>query len=332
MLLVGDIGGTKTDLAVYTVEGSASTCMARQSYPTNHYTDLVPLVQKFLQEHDAQARRAVFAVAGPVVAGEARVTNVPWTLEEARLRTVLGLEQVTLLNDLVATAHAVPTLTDEALLTLNAGAPEPGGALAVIAPGTGLGEAFAICLGNHYIACPSEGGHADFAPVDERQGGLWRYIQGHYGHVSVERVCSGSALPMMYDYMRSMMYDAELPEVNAQLANSTDRTPIIVQAGMDEKSPSPVCAAVLDLFTDILAAEAGNLALKVLSTGGVYIGGGMPLRILPLLQRSRFMAAFMDKGRFGHMLSKMPVHVIKRQVALEGAAAFGLAHSHDQPI
>ncbi len=326
MLLVGDIGGTKTDLAVYAYDGHPRDPLARQAYPTNHYTDLVPLVQEFVQAHAVKPQRAVFAVAGPVVQGSAHITNVLWTLDEVRLQTALGLERVTLLNDLVATAHAVPTLTDEALLTLNSGEADRNGAIAVIAPGTGLGEAFAIRVDQNYVACPSEGGHADFAPADDRQGGLWRYIQELYGHVSIERVCSGSALPMMYDYLRSTMYDAELPKVAAALADSSDRGPLIVQFAFDAASPSPICAAVVDLFADILAAEAGNLALKVLSTGGVFIGGGMPLRILPTLQRSRFMDAFANKGRFAPLLAKMPVHVIMRQVALEGAAAFGFAH------
>jgi glucokinase len=323
--LVGDIGGTKTDLAVYAYDGSTRTPLVRQAYPTTHYTDLVPLVQKFAQAHGVAPRHAVFAVAGPVVGGEARVTNVPWTLEEARLQGALALEGVTLLNDLVATAHAVPTLAADALLTLNPGEADPQGALAVIAPGTGLGEAFAIRVGDDYVACASEGGHADFAPADDRQGGLWRYIQEQYGHVSIERVCSGSALPMVYDYMRSILYDAELPPVATALADSTDRGPLIVQFAFDPESPSPVCRAVVELFVDILAAEAGNLALKVLSTGGLYIGGGMPLRVLPLLQRPRFLESFVNKGRFAPLLTKMPVHVILRQVALEGAAAYGFA-------
>jgi glucokinase len=239
------------------------------------------------------------------------------------MQSALGLQRVMLLNDLKAVAYAVPHLLPEDVHTINEGRPEPNGPLAVIAPGTGLGEAFLIWGGTSYIACSSEGGHSDFGPTDETQAALRRYVSERHGHVAYERVCSGSGLPNIYDFLRDSGHAPEPPAFAAKLAAAPDRTPVIVQAALQDPA-NALCAATLDLFVSILGAEAGNLALKVLATGGLYVGGGIPPRVLSHLDDGRFMRAFVSKGRFAELLGKIPVKVITNQAALLGAALYGL--------
>jgi len=264
-------------------------------------------------------------VAGPVVGGRVEVTNLPWVVDEAQLVEALGLCSVRLLNDLAAIAHAVPWLEPADLYTLNEGKPGSGGSIAIVAPGTGLGEAYLTWDGSRYRAYPSEGGHADFAPADSLQLEMLRYWQERLEHVSVERVGSGRGLPNIYAFLRDSGRAAEPLWLAEALAGADDPTPIIAKAALDSERSCQLCQATLDTFVSILAAEAGNLALKVLATGGVYLGGGIPPRILPALTDGRFMAPFLRKGRMSHLLAQMPVHVILHsKVALLGAACRGL--------
>jgi glucokinase len=194
----------------------------------------------------------------------------------------------------------------------------------VVAPGTGLGEAFLLRAGSAYIACASEGGHADFAPADTLQAGLLAQLAGRFGHVSYERVCSGSGIPHLYAYLRDSGHAPEAPGFAAMLAAAADATPLIVRAAIERPDANPLALAAIDLFVAILGAEAGNLALKLLATGGVYLAGGMPPRVLPRLEEGRFMRAFAAKGRFAPWLSAIPVHVVLTEAALIGAAQYGL--------
>ncbi|MGH8746574.1 MAG: glucokinase, partial [Burkholderiales bacterium] len=283
-----------------------------------------PMVEEFLGQHRTQARAACFDVAGPVIDGRARLTNLPWVLEEKALCDKLGLGSATLLNDLQAIAHAVPHLQPDELRTIKPGRVQARGAMAVIAPGTGLGEAFLVWSGSGYIACPSEGGHADFAPGDELQTELLGYLRARYARVGYEQVCSGMGLPNLYDFMRDSGRAAQSPALTAQLAQAPDRTPLIVQAALRRPAGDPLCELTLRSFVSILGAEAGNLALKVLATGGVFIGGGIAPRILPQLEDGAFAQAFVNKGRFAQMLEGIPVHVIATRAALLGAAIYGL--------
>ncbi len=324
MLIAGDIGGTKTLLALYTPDAGARAPVAEREYHSAAYADLRDMVRAFHDETGRTAEMACFDVAGPVVAGHARLTNLPWILDEEGLRRDLGFRRVMLLNDLKAIAYAVPTLLPDELHVLNPGRPEPHGPLAVVAPGTGLGEAFLVWNGSEYIACSSEGGHADFAPRDARQAELWGYLSERYGHVAYERVCSGSGIPNIYDFLRDAGHAAEPPGFAALLATAADRTPSIVQAGMTDPKGNPLCAAALDIFVSVLGAEAGNMALKVLATGGVYLAGGMPLRVLDRLGEGRFMRPFTEKGRFAELLKAIPVNVVTARAALIGAALYGL--------
>lgn len=324
MLLAGDIGGTKTLLALYTPTSGARHPIAEREFHSASYPGLEAMTREFLAGENSTADYACFDVAGPVIAGRAHLTNLPWDLEEATLRQSLGLRNVTLLNDLKAIAYAVPHLQPTDLQTINAGRPEKNGPIAVIAPGTGLGEAFLIWDGNAYIACSSEGGHASFSPTDERQANLRNYLARRVGHVSCERVCSGPGIANIYDYLRDMDPAAEPAAFAASLSRTPDRTPLISKAGLDDASGNPLAAATLELFVSVLGDEAGNLALKVLATGGVYLAGGIPVHLLPKLTDGQFMQGFLNKGRLSEMLASMPVHVVTTRAALLGAALYGL--------
>lgn len=325
MLLAGDIGGTKTSLAIYSREGGARAPLSDATFPSTLYPNLESLVREFLDQADVPVERATFGVAGPVVGGRATITNLSWVIDEAELQSALNLSAVRLLNDLEAIGYGVPFLEPEDLHTLNEGQPVPGGAIAVIAPGTGLGEAFLTWDGTRYRSHATEGGHTDFAPTNDRQVGLLRYLLERFDHVSYERVCSGMGLPNIYTYLKDSGYAEEPAWMAGELAAADDPTPVIVNAALDSERPCELCVATLDVFVSILGAEAGNLALKVLATGGVYVGGGIPPRILSILEHGPFMESFRSKGRFSDLMSRMPVHVILNpKVALLGAACHGL--------
>lgn len=325
MLLAGDIGGTKTNLAVFSPETGPRTPLGEATFSSARYPSLEVLVHEFLAEVSLPVDRASFGVAGPVMGGHATITNLPWVMNETELQVALKLSSVRLLNDLDAIAHGVPFLEPADLHTLNEGEPAAGGAIAVIAPGTGLGEAFLTWDGTRYRAHASEGGHTDFAPTNLFEIELLRYLQGEFEHVSYERICSGLGLPNIYAYLRDSGFADEPAWLAEQLTAADDPTPVIVNAALDDEQPCALCVATLNAFVSILGAEAGNLALKVLATGGVYLAGGISPRILPALEHERFLEAFRNKGRFSDLLARMPVHVILNpKVALLGAACHGL--------
>jgi len=327
MLLAGDVGGTKTNLAIFSPEAGPRAPLAEATFPSGRYPSLETILQEFLDGVNFLVGKASFGVAGPVVNGRAAITNLPWVINARQLEGTLGLFPggVCLLNDLLAIAHAVPWLEPADLYTLNAGEPHPTGAIAVVAPGTGLGEAFLTWDGARYRPHASEGGHADFAPTNLFEMDLWRYLQSRFGHVSYERVCSGRGLPNIYAYLKDTGYADEPDWLAEQLAAAPDPTPVIVNAALDEQQRCLLCVATLDAFVGILGAEAGNLMLKVMATGGLYLGGGIPPRILSVLKEGQFMQAFVNKGRFSEMLAQTPVHVILNpKIALLGAAYHGL--------
>jgi glucokinase len=327
MLLAGDIGGTKTSLALYASADDLRMPLAEATYPSARYAGLKAMVDEFLASAGGRVERASFGVAGPVVRGEARVTNLPWTLGEERLAAALGIPRVGLLNDLAAIAYAVPHLGSADLRTINACEPAPDGALAVIAPGTGLGEAFLTReRDGGYVVHPSEGGHCDFAPTNKEEIALLRYLLATEDHVSYERVCSGLGIPNIYGYLLSTGRYEEPPDLRAALEAAADPTPVIMTAALEGARAPALCAMTLEMFVSILAAEAGNLALKVLATGGVYLAGGIPPRIEPQLASAAFRREFQRKGRFAHLLDTVPIHVILNpKVALLGAARYAAA-------
>jgi glucokinase len=324
MLLAGDIGGTKTDLAIYSLETGPHAPIAQAEVHSADYPSLEALASEFLKKVDIPVERACFDVAGPVIEGRVKITNLPWAMDETSLAKILQLKSVHLMNDLEAVARAIPVLRPNDVTTLNVGQPVRNGNIGVIAPGTGLGESFLTWDGSKYVAHGSEGGHADFAPTDERQIGLLRYMLQRFDHVGIERVCSGIGIPNIYDYLRDVERIPENPEATKLIVGSKDRTAAIVTAALDPETPSELCATTVDTFISILAAEAGNIALKVLATGGIYLAGGVPLHMLAALKGPRFMESFKRKGRFVELMKQIPVHIVLTRAALLGAAVYGL--------
>jgi glucokinase len=321
MLLAGDVGGTKVNLAIF-APGSKLAPRVQATFSSSSYPSLKAVIAEFLSDVHLSVDKAVIGVAGPVVGGKSTATNLPWVISESSLQESLDLPTVKLLNDLEATGYGVPHLSADDLFALN-DAPPRSGTKAVIAPGTGLGEAVLFFRDGHYHVIPSEGGHTDFGPTNLFEIEMLKHFLGKFGHVSYERVCSGRAIPLIYGYLRDNRFAEELPEVAEAMRHADDPTPILV-----EKAMAGVCdlsMATLNTFVSILGAEAGNLALKVMAIGGIYLGGGIPPKILAKLRDGTFMASFVNKGRFADMLIQVPVYVIlNEQTALLGAGAYGL--------
>ncbi len=327
MLLVGDVGATSIRLAL--VEPGSSFIVRETRQASRKCAGLEEAVQEFLRGAPSPVEHAVFAVAGPVREGQATLTNLGWSLDENALAGSLGLRSVRLLNDLLAMAHAIPELGPDSLRSLQDGRGLRRGTLALVAPGTGLGEAFLTWDGHTYRAHPSEGGHADFAPIGPLQADLLAWLGAGLEHVSCERVCSGRALPELYRFLRDRGTAAETSRVAGLLAAAQDPTPVIVATAL-EVPPCPLSAATIELFAAILAAEAGNMALRVLATGGVYLAGGLPRRLLPWLTRPDFTAGFCAKGRLSPLLAHVPLHVVTRPgLGLVGAIRYALSSSKE---
>jgi glucokinase len=324
LLLVGDIGGTKTDLAVVSTGGGPRHRLAQRRYPSREHDGLAPIARAFLAETGLRVEAACFDVAGPVVAGSAKLTNLPWHLVESDLADALGVHHVELVNDLVATAAAVPLLNEDELDVVQEGEPLSGGAIAVLAPGTGLGEAFLTFDGAGYRPQASEGGHSAFSPGSEIELDLLRHLWRRFEHVSAERVASGIGIPNIYNFLRERGEVAESPALAAGLEGVDDRTRPIIDAALDPNGPDALAAATLDLFLRILGTEAANLALKVLATGGIYLAGGIAQRLRRSLPGPAFLGSLRGSGRFRSTLERVPIAVVRGDVALLGAAAEGL--------
>jgi len=318
MILAGDIGGTSTRLALFTAAEGALRAVAEEHYPSRNYPGLSEIVRTFTVGHPQPIEEACFGIAGPVREGRVETPNLPWVVEATALATQLALPRVNLLNDLEANAWGVFTLRDDDWETLAHGTPARDGNAAIISAGTGLGEAGYLGDGASLHPFASEGGHADFAPHDDLTIELFRWLHRRHGHVSWERVVSGPGLVNIFTFMREVKHG----EVSAQLAGAMregDPAAAISSAALDESSLLAVSA--LDLFVALYGSEAGNLALKMKATRGVWIGGGIAPKILPRLKRPGFLEAFHDKGRFRAFLEAIPVRVILNdKTALRGAA------------
>ncbi|HKJ09249.1 MAG TPA: glucokinase [Gammaproteobacteria bacterium] len=327
-VLAGDLGGTKTLLVIADCEGARITVQHRQRFASGDYDDLAPMVHSFLQDSGAaRPERACFGVAGPVdddgTHQRSRLTNLPWQLDSSKLGDTLEIPHLRLINDFQAVGYGIEALGDGDLHTLQAGRHRPRGIRAALGAGTGLGQTLAVWQGERYEAFPTEGGHADFAPADDLQVELLQHLRGELGHVSFERILSGSGLARIYRFLQKRAR-AEAPRELNEAFESGDPAPLI--SDMALAGSDPIASAALDLFVSIYGAQAGNLALTALARGGVYLAGGIAPQILPRLRDGRFMDAFRNKGRMTELAESIPVHVIlNRDVGLLGAA---LAASH----
>ena len=331
MLLAGDIGGTKTALGVYSPEKGPHTALAAAEFHSSDYPSLEAIAKEFVAKTGLEVDRACFGVAGPVMAGRAKITNLPWMVDASAIAKDLNFKTVLLLNDLEATASAVPVLRPQDVETLSAGEPVERANLAVFAPGTGLGEAFLTWEAGEYRAHGSEGGHCDFAPADEIQMRLLQFMRERFDHVSYEHVCSGVGIPHVYDFFRDSEKTPEKPETTERIALAGDRTKAIIQSALDAADPSPRCAATIETVMTIMGSEAGNLALKVLAVGGVYLAGGIAVHLQSVLKSPRFLQSFQRKGRFAQVMRKIPVHLMVSKVGIAGAAAYGLRRAMGVP-
>lgn len=316
-VLAGDIGGTKTTLALY---GQTGEVLRETTFKNHKFDSLQSVIRSFLTGLDHQPARACFGIAGPVKGNRVRMTNLDWTIDGRELADHFALEHVLLVNDLVATTAGAVLLPADSLVTINNGRIDPKGTIGVLAPGTGLGQSFAVKVNNRLQPFPSEGGHCSFAPRNQEQIRLLEFMLEKRPHVSVEQVCSGMVIPDLYAFMT--MHSPEPEWMAKRRMESDDQTPVIVQAANEALAGGPACepaVRTVQLFVDILAAEAANLALKVLATGGIYLGGGMPPRILSFFDQERFMHIFC-RGVYREMLAGIPVHIIRdTKTALIGA-------------
>lgn len=318
MILAGDVGGTNTRLAIIQAEGGGLKIVAEEIFPSREHVGLEGVLRKFISSHPIPVERAGFGVAGPVRNGRCEATNLPWVVDARQVARELGLEDVGLINDLEANAYGIVVLRPEDFLTLNAGAPDAEGNQAIIAAGTGLGEAGLYWDGKHHRPFATEGGHSTFAPRNELEMMLLKYLLARFEHVSFERVLSGPGLFNIYGFLRDTGRAEEPPWLADQMRQQDPPT-VITQAALNGKSA--LCVQALELFVSLYGAEAGNLALKVMATGGLYVGGGIAPRIIRQLMDSRFMDAFTDKGRLKPLMEAMPVRVILNdKTALLGTA------------
>ena len=318
LLLAGDIGGTKTNLALFRAQAGRLALLDGARFASREHGGLEEILDAFLGTRRTRLSAVALGIAGPVIKGRSRATSLPWVVDSGRLSRRLRAP-VALLNDLEATAHAIPELSKGRFLVLNAGRPVPGGNLALIAAGTGLGEAFVQRSGGRFLVGATEGGHCDYAPRNEEEIQLLRYLMGRFGHVSVERVLSGPGLVNVYEFFKMVQPGAD-PAMSRRLRGQGDKAAVISSAALEGVSPR--AGRALRLFVSAYGAEAGNLALKSLATGGVYIGGGIAPKILPALRDGSFLDAFLDKGRFRGLLASIPIKVIlDDQAALLGAAS-----------
>ena len=325
MILAGDIGGTKTVIARYEESGGSLLQLHAATYHSRDFKSLETILAAYLKDSPGLAPRAgCFGVAGTVLDGKSHTTNLPWQLDEHVLARAIGASRVKLLNDLEATGYGILQLPAEELCVLNPGS-RPGrrGTAAVIAAGTGLGEAILYWDGQRHHPIASEGGHVDFAPRTDQEIELLRYLRAKIGgRVSLERVLSGPGFHDIYCFLRDSGHAAESPQL-AALFRTEDPNPTITRLGL--AGEDPLCVATLQLFSTLYGAGAGNLALKCLATGGVFVGGGIAPKILPVLQDGSFLRGFTDKGRFTEFMRSIEVSVaLNPAAALIGAAHYAL--------
>ncbi|MEN8243078.1 MAG: glucokinase [Chloroflexota bacterium] len=321
-VLAGDIGGTNVRLAVFSSTLGLTDSLVETVYPSAGFNSLEAVLQTFLAENKFELSAAAFVLAGPIIDDQVTITNLGWTAIKADIKNILGGIQVGFNNDLAGISNFIPNCNPKDLVTLNQGTLVEHGTKVVIAPGTGLGEGYLVWSEKEYRAQPSEGGHASFSPSSEVQIDLLKFMQQRYQHVSFERVCSGSAVPEMYEFVKGRGVDQEPEWLGKALSDAEDHTPVIIEAALNSANPVRLCQETVKLFVEILAIEAGNMALNLLARGGVYLAGGLSQHLLPYLEE-KFTEKFSIKGRYSEFLADVPVYVvIHPQPGLYGAAMF----------
>jgi len=318
-VLAGDIGGTKTAVAVVEIGGKRLSVGRHGRYPSGDYASLEEILEHFLLPERRRPSVAAFGVAGPVREGRAKVTKLPWTIDERKIAQLTGIGRVRILNDFVAAALGISYLSPRQVLTLAAGRAEPGGPIALIGAGTGLGQAALVSVAGQYEPLASEGGHADFGPRDPTEDRLVSALRARFGRVSRDRLLSGEGLTLLFDFLRDEGFAPESPGV-VEASQREDRAAVISRFALARADR--LCQEALRLFVSIYGSEAGNLALQYRATGGLYVGGGIAARIVEALKAPEFLNAFRNKPPMEELLSRIPVRVVREpRLGLFGAAA-----------
>lgn len=331
MILAGDIGATHSRVAAFNSEGNKLPLVVEKIYNSQEHSGLAEILTEFVRSEGIPVHGACFGVAGPVRHGRSKISNLPWTIDSGELAKQLRLQTVGLINDLEAYAYGMDALESKDFVTLQEGAQDAEGNTAVISAGTGLGQAGLVWDGFRHVPFASEGGHSDFAPHNEIEVELLRYLFKKHGRVSYERVLSGPGVRSIYEFLRETKRAEEPKGLEEQMRAAKDQPALISQLALEHKAP--ICEQTLDIFVSVYGGEAGNCALKFMSTGGMFIGGSIAAKILPKMKEEVFLRAFREKGRMQNLLEEMPVKVVLNDDAgLLGAArsaliqkAFGMA-------
>ncbi len=321
-ILAGDIGGTKSNIATFRIVGSELVMVRNERFPSAEYASLNAILREYLADDERPIVGASFGIPGPVSAGRAKPTNLSWGVDAQEISEGFDIPHVTLLNDLAANAYGISHLKPEDFSIIQKGAPDTFGNRSVVSPGTGLGEAGLFWDGTRHHVWACEGGHADFAPRNELEIALLEFLMKQFGHVSVERVASGMGIENIYKFLRDTGRGKELPSVLEEMKNNDPNRVIAEHAST---GACPMCVQTLEIFSSCLGAEAGNMALKTMALGGVFLGGGLPAKLLSHIQSVGFLHAFNGKGRMASLMEKIPlVVVLNDQTALLGAGYYAL--------
>ncbi len=319
IVLAGDVGGTRTRIGLFSIENRSFKTVAFERYESKKFDRLEEIVQTFLKAIDVHPRSSAFGIAGPVINGVCRTTNLPWVIDVASLSETMRIPRTTLVNDFVAAAHGIDALHHKDLAVIQRGTHEGLANKALIGPGTGFGEAIIAQHGGDTVVVPSEGGHQDFAPQNDLEIELLRFLGAKFGHVSYERILSGPGLVSIYEFLNKKRAAKESAIVSKALAAKGADKPAVI---MKSARKDPLCKKAADLFFSVLGAEAGNVALQATALGGLYIAGSLVRDHVALLKQSPFLKRFRDKGRMSGLMRHMPVYVVKNeQLGILGAAA-----------
>jgi glucokinase len=313
MILAGDLGGTKSNLGLFDVQSGSLKQVAFKRYSSRDHAGLEEIAHDFLTKNSAQVSAASFGIAGPVVNNRVQATNIPWIVDGAKLAGELKLKHVRLLNDLEATAYGIEVLDSTQMETIYPGVPVNNANRVVLSAGTGLGEGVLVWDGTRHNPMSTEAGHADFAPNTDQQADLWKFLRKRFEFVSAEKILSGGGFQRVHEFLDPSVHHPDFQQ------DSDGAAPYITKRGLENSCP--VCAATLDLWVEIYGGEAGNLALRTVARGGIYVAGGIALKLMPKMRDGRFTAAVRHKEKLGDYLKQIPIHVVLNdECPLIGAA------------